>query len=67
MHTPFGQQVHKVSVEQPETQIPAHGERDDVVGKAIAAEGRGGAVERWSGGAVGLTAVAGRALVDLPA
>jgi len=37
----LGQKLHNIGIGQTETQIPAHGEGDDVVGEAIAAEGRG--------------------------
>jgi len=57
--TPFGQKLRAIGVGQTETQLPAHGERDEVVGEAIPVEGRGRAI--------GLTAGEGYALVDLPA
>ncbi len=59
LDAPCGQEFHKVGIGQTETRAPAHSEGDYVIGEAIAAEGRGGAV--------GLRAVTGRTLVDLPA
>jgi len=59
MNAALGQEFRDVSVRQAEAQIPTHGEGNDVVGEAIAAEGRGGAVR--------LPSTTCCALVHLPA
>jgi len=40
MDAAFGQKFHNIRVRQAETKIPPHGKGDDVVGEAVATEGR---------------------------